>query len=116
MSPRVVTRGTGGLPVAAAGEPAAGLGAGAAAVAVGVVSLPSRYLSNQLTMCWSRSTRCHGRPERESSWLSPGNRTITVGCFRYLRARNSSSPPADGGVRQSSSPRMNISGVWIFVT
>src|SRR4051812_1885741 len=33
------------------------------------------HLSNQPTICSSRSTRCHGWPERESSWPSFGNRT-----------------------------------------
>src|SRR5918992_701701 len=60
--------------------------------------------------------RCHGFPARESSWFSSGNRTMTVGFFRNFNARNNCSPPADGGVRQSSSPRMNINGVWMFFT
>src|SRR5262249_53847380 len=60
--------------------------------------LPMRYRSNQATMCWSLSTRCHGLPERLSSWLSSGKRTMTVGFFRYLSARNICSPPSAGGV------------------
>ena len=40
-----------------------------------------------------------GSPERDSSCVSRGKRTITVGIFRYLSARNIISPPSDGGVR-----------------
>src|SRR3954463_11055686 len=67
-------------------------------------------------MCRSLSTRCHGLPERESSWVSPGKRTITVGLCRYLSALNICSPPSAGGVRMSDSPSMSISGVVMFVT
>src|SRR5690606_26878107 len=60
--------------------------------------------------------RCQGLPERDSSWFSSGNRTITASLPRYRSARNNGSPPADGGVRQSSSPRMNSNGASIFST
>src|SRR5262245_47200101 len=81
-----------------------------------VVCAPCRYLSNHPTMWRSRSTRYMGLPDRDSSWVSPGNRTITTGFFRYLSARNICSPPSAGGVRISASPSTNISGVVIFVT
>src|SRR6476619_2483525 len=77
--------------------------------------IPSNHLSNQPTMCCSRSMRCHGWPERDNSCDSFGKRTITVGIFRYFSARNISSPPAPGGVRQSASPRININGVWTLL-
>src|SRR5262249_6773332 len=76
---------------------------------------PISHLSNQPTMCSSRSIRCQGCPERESSWDSFGKRTITVGIFLYFSARNISSPPAPVGVRQSASPRINISGVFTLL-
>ena len=50
--------------------------------------IPIKYLSNQLTIFSSRSTRCHGCPLRESSWLSPGNRTIRSGHIRRQRHRH----------------------------
>src|SRR6184192_2767842 len=77
--------------------------------------IPISHLSNQPTICSSRSMRCQGCPERESSCVSPGKRTITVGIFLYLSARNISSPPAYVGVRQSASPRMNIIGVFTLL-
>src|SRR5688572_10201929 len=77
---------------------------------------PMIHLSNQPTMCCKRSMRCHGCPERESSCDSFGKRTITVGIFRYFSARNMASPPGPVGVRQSTSPRININGVWILLT
>src|SRR3954466_14336562 len=78
--------------------------------------LPCKYLSNHPTMCLSLSTRCHGLPERDSSWVSSGKRTITVGLCRYFRARNICSPPITGGVRMSASPSTNMSGGVTFVT
>src|SRR5215472_1481366 len=74
------------------------LGCGATS-SYSALEMPSRYLSNQPTMCSSRSTRCHGWPERESSCDSPGNRTMMTGRFRNFSARNISSPPEPGGVR-----------------
>ena len=41
---------------------------------------------------------------------------MTVGTFRYFRARNIISPPSDAGVRRSSSPSTSISGVLTFAT
>ena len=38
-------------------------------------------------------------------------RTITVGTFRYLSARNICSPPSASGVRMSASPTISMSGV-----
>src|SRR5262245_54954964 len=67
-------------------------------------------------MCCSRSTRCFGLPDRDSSCVSPGKRTMTVGTFRYFSARNIISPPSLGGVRKSSSPSMNIVGVLTLAT
>src|SRR6478752_6672685 len=58
--------------------------------------------------------RCFGLPERDSSCVSPGTRTITVGTFKYFNARNMISPPSAGGVLRSSSPSMNIVGVLTF--
>src|SRR4051794_36893577 len=80
------------------------------------IGLPIRYLSNQLTMCWSRSTRCQGLPDRESSCDSPGKRIITTGFLRAFRARNIASPPAAGGVRKSESPSISIRGMITFST
>src|SRR4029077_2285497 len=62
-----------------------------------LMGFPSRYLSNQFRMCCSRSTRCTGLPERDSSCDSPGKRTCTVVLCRYLRARNIATPPWVGG-------------------
>ena len=42
--------------------------------------------------------------------------TIAVGRLRNLSARKSCMPPASAGVRESSSPRTNITGVRIFRT
>src|SRR5260370_23326395 len=67
-------------------------------------------------MCCKRSTRCHGAPDRDSSCVSFGNRTITVGILRYFKARNIISPPSAGGVRISDSPSTNIIGVVMFLT
>src|SRR3954464_14016717 len=77
---------------------------------------PCKYLSNHPTMCLSLSTLCHGLPERDSSWVSSGKRTITVGLCRYLSARNICSPPIGGGVRMSASPSTSISGVVTLAT
>src|SRR6185295_12437378 len=77
---------------------------------------PMIHLSNQPTMCCSRSMRCHGCPERDNSCDSFGKGTITVGIRRYFNARNIASPPGPVGVRQSTSPRININGVWILLT
>src|SRR3954469_24549339 len=73
---------------------------------------PISQRSNHPTKCCNRSTRCHGCPERESSCVSFGNFTITVGTFRNFKARNICSPPAPEGVRVSVSPRINIIGVF----
>src|SRR5204863_8229124 len=62
------------------------------------------HRSNQPTRCCSRSMRCHGWPERDSSCVSFGNFTITVGILRNFSARNICSPPALEGVRVSVSP------------
>src|SRR3954454_19559590 len=67
-------------------------------------------------MCLNRSTRCHGFPDRDSSWVSSGNLTITAVRCRYFSARNICSPPIGGGVRMSDSPSINISGVVTFAT
>src|SRR5215471_5024770 len=72
---------------------------------------PIIHLSNQSTMYSSRSMRCQGSPERESSCVSRGKTTMEVGRFRYFNARNNCSPPESWGVRKSASPSTNNTGV-----
>src|SRR5206468_3608051 len=76
---------------------------------------PISHLSNQPTMCSRRSTRCHGCPERESSWDSPGNFTITVGTLRNLRARNISSPPAAASARDTELFVVDVTALNHFI-